>query len=152
MNKKRSSTFKFEENYLRFLGQLEIADVRLVSAKIDNIAYSTPPTNASVTVRTRPSYQNSEGVIDIFNRYNLTVKEDQTQRAVAKLSLVFCVTYSSQIPMTDAIFDTFKEHSLPVTTWPYFREFVHNTFARVGWIRLIPPAFKRGVVPLEKSA
>ena len=151
MQKKRSSSSRFREDYAQFLGQLEIKDVRLVSAKIDNFASSMPPRNASVSVRTRPSYENAKGRIDMFHRYNLTILAQETPRPVAKLSVVFCVSYSSQIPMTDEIFDTFKEHSLPLTTWPYFREFVHNTFGRLGWIGLVPPAFKRGVLAPRKA-
>jgi len=152
MQKKRSSHDRFLEDYARFLGQLEITDVRIVSAKIDNFTPSMPPRNASASVRTRPSYKNSKGCIDMFHRYNLTILAQGTPSPVAKLSVVFCVSYSSQIPITDEMFDAFKEHSLPLTTWPYFREFVHNMFGRVGWMRLIPPAFKKGVIVPKKDA
>lgn len=151
MQKERSSGSKFLEDYAHFLSQLEITDVRLVSAKIDNFASSMLPADSSVSVRPRPSYENAEGRIEMFQRYNLTVSAPEMQHPVAKLSVVFCVSYSSQIPMTDEVFDTFKEHSLPLTTWPYFREFVHNMFGRVGWIGLVPPLFKRGVASSQKA-
>lgn len=150
MQKERNSISRFREDYVHFLSQLEIMDVRLVSAKIDNFASSVPTRDCSVSVRTRPSYENAHGRIDMFHRYNLTVSAPEVQHPIAKLIVVFCVSYSSQIPMTDEVFDIFKEHSLPLTTWPYFREFVHNMFSRLGWIRLIPPAFKRGVPSSKK--
>jgi hypothetical protein len=150
MQKEQSNVSRFREDYVHFLSQLEIMDVRLVSAKIDNFASSMPTRNCSVSVRTRPSYENAHGRIDMFHHYNLVVSAPEVQHPIAKLIVVFCVSYSSQIPMTDEVFDIFKEHSLPLTTWPYFREFVHNTFNRLGWIRLIPPAFKRGVSSSKK--
>ena len=152
MQKKRSSSSKFREDYLQFLGQLEITDVRLVSAKLDNFAFPMPSRHYSVNVRTRTSYENAKGRIDMFHHYNLRILAQGTQRPVAKLSVVFCVSYSSQIPMADEIFDIFKEHSLPLTTWPYFREFVHNTFSRMGWLGVVTPAFKRGVLSPQKAA
>jgi hypothetical protein len=151
MQKKRSSASKFREDYLHLLSQLEIMDVRVVSAKIDNFASSGPVHDCSISVRTRPSYENAHGRIDMFHRYNLTVSAPEVGHPLAKLLVVFCVSYSSQIPMTDEAFAVFKEHSLPLTTWPYFREFVHNMFTRLGWIRLIPPAFKRGVPSPKKK-
>jgi hypothetical protein len=151
MQKKRNNISRFREDYAHFLSQLELMDVRVVSAKIDNSVSSAPVSNCSVSVRTRPSYENVRDRIDMFCRYNLTVSTPEVQQPVAKLLVVFCVSYSSKIPMTDEIFDVFKERSLPLTTWPYFREFVHNMFGRLGWIRLIPPAFKRGVPNSKKT-
>lgn len=151
MQKKRSSSSRFQEDYLHFLGQLGITDVRLISAKIDNFAFPMPSRNYSVNVRTRTSYENAKGRIDMFHHYNLRILAQETQRPVAKLSVAFCVSYSSQISMTDEIFNTFKEHSLPLTTWPYFREFVHNTFSRMGLLGLVPPAFTRGVLAPKKA-
>jgi hypothetical protein len=151
MQKERNNISKFREDYLHFLSQLEIMDVRVVSAKIDNFASSGPIRDCSISVRTCPSYENARGRIDVFHRYNLTVSAPEVGHPLAKLLVVFCVSYSSQIPMTDEAFDVFKEHSLPLTTWPYFREFVHNMFTRLGWIRLIPPAFKRGVPSPRKT-
>jgi hypothetical protein len=142
---------RFREDYLHFLSQLEIMDVRVVSVKADNFASSEPIRNCSVSVRTRPSYDNARDHIDMFHRYSLTVSAPEVGHPLAKLLVVFCVSYSSQIPMTDEVFAIFREHSLPLTTWPYFREFVHNMFARLGWIKLIPPAFKRGVPNPEKK-
>lgn len=142
---KRSRQAKIVRDYAHFLGQLELVDVRLVSAKMDNFAHTLPPSDARITVRARPWYENAKGRIDMFHRYNLTVLGPQMQNPAAKLSAVFCTTYSSEIPMNDEIFNIFRERSLPVITWPYFREFVHNTFGRAGWIGLVAPAYKRGV-------
>lgn len=150
--RERSTGPRFRQDYARFLGQLEILDVRVISAKIDNFASSKPSLDFSVKVRTRPSYENADGRIEMFHRYNLAVLAPEMQHPAAKLSVVFCVSYSSQVPMTDQVFDIFKERSLPLTTWPYFREFVHNMFGRVGWIGLVPPAFKRGVLAPKKAA
>ena len=150
MKKERSNVSKSQKDYAHFLGQLEITDVRIVSAKTDNFASPVPTRDCSVSVRARPSYENASGRIDMFHRYNLTVSAPEVQHPLVKLIVVFCVSYSSQIPMTDEVFDTFKEHSLPLTTWPYFREFTHNMFGRLGWIKLIAPAFTRGVPSSKK--
>lgn len=144
---KQSNPVKRATDYAHFIEQLQIIGVRLVSAKIDNFGYPKPPSDSRINVSARPWYENAEGRVEVFQRYNLTVSDTQGQHPAAKLSVVFCMTYSSEIPMTDEIFRTFKENSLPLTTWPYFREFVHNSFARMDWIGLVAPAYKSGVGP-----
>ena len=85
-------------------------------------------------------YENRDGKIEVFNRYNVRVLE-KGKELKAKLSVTFCVTYNSKIPMTDELFEEFKDSNLPLNTWPYFREFVHSGVLRMGWPPFIAPIF-----------
>ena len=145
IEKKQNNRVKRTMEYAHFIKQLEITGARLVSTKIDNLGYPNPPSDPRINVHARSWYNNTESQVEIFHRYNLTVWDTQVQHPAAKLSVVFCMTYSSEIPMTDEIWHSFKKSSLPLTTWPYFREFVHNSFARMDWIGLVAPAYKSGV-------
>ncbi len=128
--------------YNDFVQQIEIVDLHLVSAKIDNLGYPESPPRRRNTVRVKASYQNAEGFFEVFHNYYLTVKDDEKGHKVAKLSVLFSVTYATKKPMTDEIFDIFDKYNLPLNTWPYFREFAQNSFARMNWLGLVAPTYK----------
>lgn len=135
---KKSSRY---QEYNDFVRQIDITDIRLISAKIDNLGYTDFPSSNQITWRTKSWYENREGEFDAFHRYNMTIKDTGKVKAAARLSVTFCATYSSDIPMSDQFFDIFQERNLPVNTWPYFREFTHNSFARMGWSGLVAPIY-----------
>jgi hypothetical protein len=134
-------------DYRRFLNQIDIVDVRLVSARIDTAGYAESPPEYQIEVRTRARYENLNNRIEVFHRYNLVIEDTKAKMTAGKLTVVFCVTYSSKIPMNDELFRAFKEYNLFINTWPYFREFVHNTFARMNWTGLVAPLYKGGIRP-----
>lgn len=146
MARKTRQTIKPSE-YRDFIEQVEIVDLRLVSARIENTGFVECPPEAEIGIKIKARYENGEEEFTVFHRYNVRVKDAETQREAAKLSAEFAVTYSSKLMLTDEIFDIFKELNLPVNTWPYFREFVHNNFGRMNWPPLIAPTFKVGTKP-----
>jgi len=142
--KKETHRVTKKRNYNSFIRQIELIDVCLAAARIENLGYAECPANPRIDVRSKSSYKNTEGEFEISHSYNLTIKDMETKLPVAKLSVLFSVTYGSGTPMTDDIFEIFKIYNLPLNTWPYFREFVHNSFARMGWVGVVAPAYKVG--------
>lgn len=140
--KKETHRVAEKSNYNSFIRQLELIDLRLVSARIENLGYAEYPANARIHFRSKSSHKNAEGKFEVSHGYNLTIKDMDTKLPVAKLSVLFSLTYSSETPMTDDIFEIFKVYNLPLNTWPYFREFVHNSFARMGWGGIVAPTYK----------
>jgi len=150
VTRERKQTVNLSE-YRDFINQIEIVDLRLVSAQIKNTGFVECPPEAEIGININAKYENGEEKFTVFHRYNVRVKDAKTQRQAAKLSVEFAVTYSSKLVLTDEIFDIFKELNLPVNTWPYFREFVHNTFGRMNWRPLIAPTFKVGTKPPKRK-
>ncbi|MFC1946946.1 hypothetical protein ACFLXY_03380 [Chloroflexota bacterium] len=133
---------KYQE-YNDFIQQIEIADIRLISAKVDNYGYVILPQSNKISYSSTAWYENREDFIDVFDKYNVTVRDTENRKRIAKLTVTFCVTYISKIPMKEDIFDIFIDRNLPLNTWPYFREFTHESFARMGWLGIVAPTFKR---------
>ena len=133
--------------YSTFIEQIQIIDLRLVSAKIDNLGYRESPPDSEVSLRAKAWYENAEQQIEVFHRYNLTVKDNKTQRPAARISVIFCLSLFSEVPMVDEIFQTFEQYNLRINTWPYLREFVHNTLARMNYTGLILPLYKTRMRP-----
>ena len=129
--------------YNDFVRQIEIVDIRLISSRIDSYGYIVLPPSNTITWRSSSWYENKEGEFDVYQRYNVNVRDKEARKRAARLSVTFCVTYSSEIPMTEDIFVTFDDRNLPLNTWPYFREFTHESFARMGWTGIVAPTYKR---------
>lgn len=131
------------QEYNDFIRQIEITDIRLISAKVDNYGYDILPQANKISYSSTAWYDNREDFIDVYDKYNVAVRDTENRKRVAKLTVTFCVTYISKIQMDEDIFDIFIDRNLPLNTWPYFREFTHDTFNRMGWSGIIAPTFKR---------
>lgn len=126
--------------YNTFVKQVEIKDIRLVSATIQNLDCNYYLSSAEVKWKMTATYENQEKKIDVFHRYNVRILE-KGKELKSKVAVTFCVTYGSKVPMTEEYFEQFKGGNLPLNTWPYFREFVHNAVLRMGWPPFIAPIF-----------
>lgn len=129
------------KDYNDFVTQIEIAELHIVSAQINMLDCSYFPSSAEVKWRRTASYEQVEGKFNVYHRYNVTIWDKETKGAKAKISVTFRVVYSSKIPISDDLFEIFKGRNLPLNTWPYFREFVHNAIMRMGWPSFIAPTY-----------
>ncbi|MBA7671453.1 hypothetical protein ES703_79611 [subsurface metagenome] len=135
---KKVSSFR---DYNDFVKQIEVDDLRIVSAQVNLLDYSYFPSSAEVKWKMRASYEKAEGQFSVSHRYNVTILDKETNEDKAKISVTFFVVYSSKIPISDDFFEIFKVRNLPLNTWPYFREFVHNVIMRMGWPPFIAPTY-----------
>jgi len=138
---RQSNLSKNNTDYNKFVGQIEIIDVCLISAKIENLVYAKSHPEIEFGIRERAWYENQDNHIDAFHRYSLTAKDAENKQNIAKVSVTFVVKYESEIPMTEDIFKAFKERNLPLNTWPYFREFAQSSFLRMGWTSVVVPVY-----------
>ncbi len=129
------------KEYNNFIKQIEVEDIHVVSAKTNILDYSYFPSSAEVKWRTKASYEKQDEQFNVFHKYNVTIYDKETKEAKAKIIVNFLVIYSSKIPISDDLFAKFKVRNLPLNTWPYFREFVHNAIMRMGWPPFIAPTY-----------
>jgi len=137
---KQKKVLNFKE-YNNFVEQIEMDDIRIVAIQVHILDYSYFPTSAEVKRRTQASYESAEGQFNVSHRYNLTILDKETREDKAKISVTFYVSYSSKIPINDDLFEIFKVRNLPLNTWPYLREFIHNVTMRLGWPPFIAPLY-----------
>lgn len=141
-----------KERYQKFIQNIELIDIRLVSANIENKGYSEPPKKCRIDLDTKAWYENLNKIIEAFHQFELTINSPFKDKTIyGKTSVTFCVTYKSMIPMTDEIFKIFEHNNLTINTWPYFREFVHNMHMRMNWGGLVAPLYKIGLDRKKKS-
>ena len=99
-----------------------------------------------VTIRQKASFIQRENKAHVTHKFYLTGKgQEKTDDNVLKISVAFCLTYTTQEASFDNdFFEVFKKLVLPVNSWPYFREFVQSMTQRMN----IPPL----TLPLIKTA
>ena len=129
------------KSYNEFVSQIQITKLHIVSAQFKMLDYSYFPSSAEVKWRKGASYEQTEEQFNVSHRYNVTIWDKKAKGAKAKISVTFRVVYSSKIPISDELFEIFKGRNLPLNTWPYFREFVHNAIIRMGWPSFIAPTY-----------
>jgi hypothetical protein len=143
-----------ENHYARLrelIGQLYLLDVGLWSTRLDRLESATPPAEPHVYVTSKAWYRNTERGFDSFHQYNLRIRDSSTKQNPVRVQVVFRVTYDSRMPVDEALFGEFVETSLRLTTWPYLREYIHSTFARMNWPLIIAPTFRTGLLPPSKK-
>ena len=147
---RRRSQVASPEEYNAFVQQIDLDSVWLASAKIDNGIGAEAPDRTDVTIDRFSSWDAVEGGFLAFDSYRIVLGPPRD--AAATIEVTFGLEYRSKLPMTDALFEPFKQFNLPLNAWPYAREFVASATARMSWIPFTLPALRLGAVtPVEEQ-
>jgi hypothetical protein len=128
------------EGYRRFIGQIHLRDIWLMSSRSENKRGPGNPEQAKVAIADEPSWMPTEDGFRAVVRYRLRFKEGA--KTLASLEACFAADFASDEPMTDELFAMFAAVNLPLNTWPYLREFTAATLGRMGWLPFTLPAVK----------
>lgn len=122
------------KSYNKFIDGLDLLEIKLAYSESQaEEDFSLP---AEVETEDSKDYkQLEEGKFIVTHEYKLKTIEKGKKKAGLKINAIYKLIYQSEIPITDEIFEVFSEISLPLHTWPYFRQFVHEMTSRMG----LPP-------------
>ncbi len=130
------------DEYNAFIRQIELRAVWLSRADVANNVGSEPPDRTDVTVHRRSRWEAATNGFQAFDEYEIILgSEDQP---AARIAVTLGLAYDSNELMSDALFDPFQQFNLPLNAWPYAREFVANTTARMNWVPFTLPALQLG--------
>lgn len=130
--------------YNEFLRSVQPREVRLARAGVEAPA---PYGEEQLQVRVELGDSRFESTEDGFmvwqtGRFAGLGPDDEE---VIVVEAEFELRYTSERPMTEAIFEVFQEINLPVNVWPYLREFFQQATLRAGWPGFVLPAFQSGL-------
>ncbi len=129
MKKEKLSTNLYNE----FISGLNLIGIKLIYSKAEIKEDFSPP--AQIYIDQKKSYKKlDDNRFIVKHEYKLTGKKKDSEEGIS-IDVIYYITYKSKIPMTKKIFSVFSEISLPMHTWPYFRQFVHEMTVRMG----LPP-------------
>lgn len=128
--------------YAAFIRQIELTAIWLAEAHVENHAGPTQPDRVSVNFTSEAGWEAAPNGFMAHHRYQATLAA--TDRVLAEIDVTFGLHFRSAEPLTDPLWDVFAEINLPVNTWPFLREFMATTTARMNWVPFTLPALKRG--------
>jgi preprotein translocase subunit SecB len=135
-----------KERYLQFIKGLEIKNLILKSCKAELIADRVDFTkDGAFNVHDECSYKmRDDNTCVVTLEYQLAAAYAGQKEKVLSVEATYEVTYKVSVPMTDEMFGVFSKTSLPLNTWPYFREFANSILTRMGLPGLTLPVLKAG--------
>jgi len=83
-----------------------------------------------------------DGFVIVSTRCTFHAKDENGETAIASIEVVINSEYQTETPFSDALFGMFVYHVLQSHIWPYAREYVQNTIARMCLPSLTLPMWK----------
>ncbi|MFC1918036.1 hypothetical protein ACFLXH_05235 [Chloroflexota bacterium] len=144
MNKKEKGkqTQIDRESYGKFIRQVDIGNIRLISANIKLLDHDYFPEETEVRTRFRTDYENTKDGFCYLHHLRTLIKDRPTKVNKAQIYIAIRVDYTSKIAMNEEFNEIFIKRNLFVNTWPYFREIANSFTTRFGWPPYITPVYK----------
>lgn len=124
------------KSYVQILNSIELRGIHLESCSVKHNRehlIKQKQKGLTVSVRDKVSYEQRDKELRVLHKYYLTVKKPEMAKDFAiKMSASFRLTYLTDSPIHEDFFDVFKDVSLVVNSWPYFREFVQSMTQRMS--------------------
>ena len=122
------------KKYNEFIEGLTLQDITLVySESKAEEGFSLP---ADITTEFSEDYKKLEkGGFIVIYEYKLKAIVKDKKKPGFHIHATYNLAYQSKVPINKEIFEIFSKISLPLHTWPYFRQFVQEMTLRMG----LPP-------------
>ncbi|HNS73421.1 MAG TPA: hypothetical protein PKI81_08460 [bacterium] len=129
------------EEYRRFIQGIDLRSIQLVemAAKSNSAEFNG---GLKISIQSESDFSPDESGFRIRHSCELVGRNSQRKIAI-KISAVYLIYFSSHRDMTPEYFAVYKEASLPINIWPFFRELVHATTSRMNIPPLTLPLVKR---------
>ncbi|MGA3287144.1 MAG: hypothetical protein ABSD46_06940 [Bacteroidota bacterium] len=102
------------------------------------------PESLEIKIGDRTGFKSkNKKVYQIFHDYKLKAKGLKEKENFLDVDVRFCVEIASENMLEKDFFEIFSRTSLPMITYPYFREFVGNISGRMNVPPLTLPLIKR---------
>lgn len=128
------------EKYSSILTSIELDNISLSNASIKVFELAPNGGNIDLDFKDKYSFSCSENKVCFVASFKLEGNIKRSENEVHKLFSVsgeYNIKYNkaNDIEVTTDFFDVFRDISLPVIIWPYFREYIQNMVVRAG----LPP-------------
>lgn len=147
MKQKDKSTRKISpEDYRTILGLLELDDIFInsYSAKLNKDSVSKC---LSFKISESSKFEQKNNDLNIDYTFKFVAKDTDNNEIALTINTTYSILYKIKnegIIITEDFMEVFRQVSLGMLLWPYFREFVNNTIYRMGMPQLVLPLKKIG--------
>ena len=131
------------EEYSSILKSLELDDISLSEGSIKVFDCSKNGGTINLNFKDKYTFSESNNKAFFLASFKLegTLGEEENKEVLFKMSGEFRITYTetNDVIVSKEFFEIFKEMSLIVFVWPYYREFIQSMLVRSGFPPLTLP-------------
>jgi len=133
------------EQYSKTLSKTELIDIYLESCLVDikkeSISFEK---TLEVSIKDRSTFTHDGDKVKVAHKFFLKATHPERRKEqLIKITATYCLIYSADSSFDDKFFKVFKDTTLPLNSWPYFREFAQSTTNRMSIPPIILPLIKR---------
>jgi preprotein translocase subunit SecB len=128
------------ETYGKILDGIELDDIALTKLN-SSINHDNLSASMKISIKDVSAFVNDEQGFKVENKYTLLSKTEN--KIGLKIEAVYLISFKSIATIDDDFFDIYKSMSLPLITWPFFRELVNSITSRTNIPPLTLPLIKR---------
>ncbi|HXK48852.1 MAG TPA: protein-export chaperone SecB [Clostridiales bacterium] len=130
------------EEYSEILKGIQLVNISLLklNSSIDKKNFGDKLT---IDIKVEMSYEKVSGGFFSVSAYKITAK-NKNDEITLEFEITYRADFNSVKEITDSFFEVYKNVSLPLNTWPFVRELVNSTTARMNIPPLTLPLFKVG--------
>ncbi len=129
------------EEYRRILNGIDLKTILLSEIKA-SIKHELLSEGMKIGIKENSQYTYKDDEFIVTNKYVLTAK-NYDKKIVLKIEGTFIVVFESKFEINNDFFEIYKEISLPLNVWPFFRELVNSITSRMNIPPLTLPLLKR---------
>lgn len=132
------------KDYSAFLNRISIVSLNPVKfdASIDRAKLS-PENKPTVSINDKYSIDSKPDSTVARAELSLIVTPENSKSVILSINISFEILFKHPSNTPKGFWDIYKSATLPLKIWPYFREFVQNTTARMNIPPLILPILVR---------
>ena len=132
--------------YRKILVGLQLKSLSVMKGKFSSCKENFIP-NSEVDISDTALFKiESKNSFKIIHTYQLKIENKKNKKNILRIDLSFELVFTSKETFTQEFFDVYTEDSLPLNTWPYFREFVSSIIQRMNFPPLTLPLFKSKIL------
>ena len=128
------------KRYREILKGIQLDTIALRSLKA-HIHRENMEGSMKIELQESAAYRNAEDGFEVSAQYVLIGKSKR--RIALRVDCTYDLFFTSEEEINDEFFEIYKEFSLPLNLWPFFRELVYSITSRMNIPPLTLPLLKR---------
>jgi len=136
----QNKLFKMKpQEYRELLKKLKLIDIFLINCKCTlnpDIHKMDLSTLGPLNIKQKTKQPQSEGnIIKLNHIYQLNIVDPESKEKLIDFHVEYTVTFQINFKFNSEFFEIYSEVTLPINTYPFFREFIYSTISKMG----LPP-------------
>ncbi len=132
------------EEYAGILSSVSLSQILLNDCSAKKYEIKTKGGAIDLDITMKLAYDQNASEVSFITTYKLdgVKRSEGAEEKVFTITASFLLSYmkKKEIEVTKEFVNVFKENSIELVSWPYFREFVQNMISRMGFPPLTLPS------------